>query len=40
MSSINQKIYEACSFASRPMHEQRFLTSKTVFTRKEYGEIP
>ena len=40
MNSLNQKIYDACSYTSGPMYEKRFLTSKTVFTRKEYGEIP
>jgi hypothetical protein len=40
MNNLNRKIYEASSFASGPMYEKKFLTSKTVFTRKEYGEIP
>jgi len=40
MNRLNQKIYEECSYYSGQLYEKKFLTSKTVFTRKEYGEVP
>jgi len=40
MNDINEKIYNRCSYVSGPVYYKRFITSKTILTTEEYGDIP
>ncbi|OPY69235.1 MAG: L-2,4-diaminobutyrate decarboxylase [Syntrophorhabdaceae bacterium PtaU1.Bin034] len=40
MNSLNQMIYEQCSYKSGPVYTNDFITSKTALTAEEYGDAP
>jgi glutamate/tyrosine decarboxylase-like PLP-dependent enzyme len=40
MNELNKAIYEQCSYVSGDLMKKEFITSKTVFTPAEYGNIP
>ncbi len=40
MNSLNQRIYEQCSYKSGPVYTNEFITSKTALTGEEYGDTP
>lgn len=40
MNSLNERIYESCSYKSGPVYTQDFIVSKTSLTREEYGDAP
>jgi tyrosine decarboxylase len=40
MNSLNQLIYEQCSYKSGPVYTNEFIISKTALTKEEYGDTP
>ena len=40
MNQLNEKIYNHCSYVSGPLYHKDFITSKTSFTTREYGNTP
>jgi tyrosine decarboxylase len=40
MNSLNQKIYEQCSYKSGPVYTNDFIASKTDLSFHEYGDAP
>lgn len=40
MNTLNEFIYEQCSYKSGPVYTNEFITSKTSLTREEYGDTP
>jgi tyrosine decarboxylase len=40
MNTLNQKLYEQCSYKSGPVYYNDFIASKTDLTRHEYGDAP
>ena len=40
MNELNERIYNRCSYVSGPVYQKRFITSKTILTEHEYGDVP
>lgn len=40
MNELNNAIYEECSYISGDLMKKEFITSKTVFSPTEYGNVP
>ena len=40
MNDLNKAIYEECSYVSGDLMKKEFITSKTVFSPAEYGNVP
>ena len=40
MNALNERIYNRCSYVSGPVYQKRFITSKTILTDHEYGDVP
>lgn len=40
MNTLNQKIYEQCSYKSGPVYTNEFIASKTDLAHEEYGDAP
>ncbi len=40
MNELNERIYNRCSYVSGPVYQKKFITSKTILTDHEYGDVP
>ncbi|MCP3945059.1 MAG: hypothetical protein GY710_26775 [Desulfobacteraceae bacterium] len=40
MNLLNEQIYKQCSYVSGPLYYKDFITSKTIFSTREYGVTP